>query len=328
MVPKPPRPRGDLRYSKDALPLDALVDRLSQRGLAITDRARATRYLRHIGYFRLSPYTIPFQTGGPDHFFRDGTTFDDVLDLYVFDRMLRLLVLDALERIEVAVRAALTDHMSTTYDDPHWYTDPAHFKNRAGFAKLLSIVRQTCEIRLSGEPEQSTDSLVHRSALEHYLTTYGEPELPPSWLIVETLTIGQVRKAIANLQRGPDRAAIAQSIGLKEPILTSWMRTYVRVRNVCAHRGRLWNVGLGVYPAIPKSSEISWPRGDAAVSKRSGKRLYPVLASLQSVLDTVSPRSSWAHRLQQLLAERPQWNLVGMGFPDHWTRDEFWARHL
>ncbi|WP_269457399.1 Abi family protein [Brevibacterium sandarakinum] len=43
-------------------------------------------------------------------FFREGTSFDDVLDLYVFDRALRLLVMHALERVEVAVRAALTDH--------------------------------------------------------------------------------------------------------------------------------------------------------------------------------------------------------------------------
>ena len=80
------------------MPLDALVDRLADRGLIIPDRGRALRYLRHIGYYRLSPYTIPFQQGGTEHLLRDGTSFDDVLDLYVFDRALRLLVMDALER--------------------------------------------------------------------------------------------------------------------------------------------------------------------------------------------------------------------------------------
>lgn len=62
--------------------LDDLVD----RGLAIPDRDRALRYLRHIGYYRLSPYTTPFQHSGPQHRLRDETSFDDVfdLDLYVF----------------------------------------------------------------------------------------------------------------------------------------------------------------------------------------------------------------------------------------------------
>jgi hypothetical protein len=113
-MPRPPRPRGSLSYDKPPMALDALVDRLAGRGLEIPDPDRAARYLRHIGYYRLSPYTIPFQQGRPDHLFRDSTGFDDVLDLYVFDRALRLLVMDALERVEVAVRAALTDHVSTT----------------------------------------------------------------------------------------------------------------------------------------------------------------------------------------------------------------------
>lgn len=82
---RPQRPRGSLHFDKPALSLDELVDRLAERGLEIPDRDRARRYLRHIGYYRLSPYSIPFQQGQPDHRLRKGTAFDDVLDLYVFD---------------------------------------------------------------------------------------------------------------------------------------------------------------------------------------------------------------------------------------------------
>lgn len=139
---RPLRPRGSLLFEKPPLGLDELVDRLVDRGLTVPDRDRARRYLRHIGYYRLSPYTIPFQRGGPDHLFRAGTGFDDVVDLYVFDRALRLLVMDALERVEVAVRAALTDHMSTTYGDSHWYINASHsvldsVSPRSGWARRL-----------------------------------------------------------------------------------------------------------------------------------------------------------------------------------------------
>lgn len=301
---------------------------VSPRGLHIPEPARAERYLQHIGYYRLSPYTIPFQQAGPDHLFSENTTFDDVLDLYVFDRALRLLVMDALERVEVAVRAALTDHMSNTYNDPHWYTDAAHFHHRARHAGLLQIIRSTCDDRLRGSPDSGKDSLVHRSALEHYLTTYASPELPPSWLMVETLTIGQLSGAYRNLARRADRTAIAKSLGLTAPVLESWLTTYVRVRNICAHHGRLWNVGLGVYPAIPTSKSISWLHGLDALPERSRKRLYPVLVSLQSVLDSVSPHSSWARRLRHLLGTRPAMNLAGAGIPQDWANDPFWSRHL
>ncbi|MCW3492955.1 Abi family protein [Microbacterium sp. SSM24] len=316
--------------------LDELVDRLAERGLVIPNRERATRYLKHIGYFRLSPYTIPFQQGQPDHLFREDVEFDDVLGIYVFDRALRLLVMDALERVEVAVRAALTDHMSTTYEDPHWYVDASHFVNRGKHTGLLRMIQETSDTRLLGtaEPAGRTFSsnedagVVYRSALEHYLMTYGSPELPPSWLMVETLTLGQLNNVVDNLRRRSDRTAIAQRIGLSEPVLMSWLRTYVRVRNVCAHHGRLWNVGIGVYPAIPSSPAISWLKGDAALPRRSEKRLYPVLVSLQSVLDVVSPRSTWARRLHDLVSTRPPMNLAGMGIPKNWADDEFWARHI
>ncbi len=292
-----PRSRGVLHYDKMPMELDDLVDRLTDRGLTITDRDRALWYLRHIGYYRLSPYTIPFQQGGPEHRLREGTSFDDILDLYVFDRALRLVVMDALERVEVAVRAALTDHMSTNYHDSQWYMDASHFRDRGKYAGFLKIVRNTCDERLRGTPDAGEDSLVHRSALEHYLTTYASPELPPSWLMVETLTVGQLTNAYRNLKRRSDRTAIARSVGLTAPVLESWMQTYVRVRNVCAHHGRLWNVGLGVYPAIPNSPTVPWLEGDEALSERSRKRLYPVLVSLQTVLETISPRSgstSWS----------------------------------
>lgn len=325
--PRQSRPRGDLLYDKPPLAHEALVQRLVDRGMVVPDVTRAERYLRHIGYYRLSPYTIPFQLGRPDHQFRGGTQFDEVLDLYV-DRALRLLVLDALERVEVAVRAALTDHMSTTYGDPHWYRDQSHFADGARQSKLLQIVRETCADHLRRSPESATDALVHRSALEHYLTTYGEPELPPSWLMVESLTIGQLASTIRNLRRRSDRTAIARSVGLNETLLQSWLLTYVRVRNVCAHHGRLWNLGLGVYPAIPDSPAIAWLESEASLPRRSQKRLYPVLVSLQTMLTTVSPHSSWAQRLNALVSARPAMNLAGMGIPEGWSDDAFWQRHL
>lgn len=78
--PRSPRSRGALVYDKPPLTLDDLVERLAERGLLIPEPERTARYLRHIGYYRLSPYNIPFQHSHSDHVFREGTEFDDVLD--------------------------------------------------------------------------------------------------------------------------------------------------------------------------------------------------------------------------------------------------------
>ncbi|MCO5227252.1 MAG: Abi family protein [Thermomicrobiales bacterium] len=304
--------------------IEALVGRLTDRGLFIPDVTRASRYIQHIGYYRFKPYMIPFKQ---DDQFQQGTTFDDILDLYVFDRNLRLLVMDALERIEVAIRAALTDHMASQYQDAHWYLDPHHFNQPSIHQNLLRIVQRTCDERLKGNAETNEEPIIHRSALEHYLITYNTPELPPSWIMVEMLTLGQLYTTYRNLERRADKTAIAKSIGLTSTVLESWLRTYVRVRNICAHHGRFWNVGLGVYPAIPTSGSILWLEGPE-LPERSRRRIYPVLVSLQSILARVSPHSGWATRLEELVGSRPPMNLRGMGFPDNWTDDEFWGRYL
>ncbi len=325
---RPMRSRGSLKYQKPPLDLEELADRLIERGLEVPERDRAIRYLRHIGYYRLSPYAIPFQEIDTNHQFKRGASFNSLLDMYVFDRSLRLLIIDALERVEVAVRASLTDHMASKYSNPHWYMDGSKFRNQADHTRMLQMVRNTCEERLRSRPDAGEDALVHRSALEHYLTTYGDPELPPSWLMVETLTIGQLSKTLRNLKNRSDLTAVARSIGLTAPVLQSWMHTYVRVRNICAHHGRLWNVGLGVYPAIPSSRSIRWLEGNDALPYWSIQRLYPVLVSLQSVLYTVSPKSRWAQRLHALLEKRPEWNLRGMGLPEGWSENKFWNQIL
>lgn len=228
-MPRPLRPRGTMHFDKPPMEHVALMQQLAERGLTITDTDRTVRYLRHIGYYRLSPYTIPFQRNRKDHLFKRGTSFNDILDLYIFDRALRLLVLDALERVEVAIRAALTDHMAVTYNDAHWYTNHVHFKSIKQLSIFLSMISKICEERLRGNPDNGEDSIVHRSALEHYLITYGTPELPPSWVMSEIITIGQLNSVYKNLNRRADRNAIARSIGIESAVLESWLTTYVRV---------------------------------------------------------------------------------------------------
>ena len=323
------RSRGTQTYEKYALSHHDLLERLRQRGLQVPNEERALRYLRHIGYFRLSPYVIPFKVGETDRI-KTGTAFDDVLSLYVFDRELRLLVLDALERVEVSVRSSLTDHMSLTAGGPFWYEDVGNFSNEKRHKGFLEKVDYMCEAGLRRSPERTRGPLVHQSALEHYLLTYGTPERPPSWIVVEELTIGQLEKLIGNLSQREDRTAIARSLGITEPLLTSWLLTYVRVRNICAHHGRLWNRVLGVYPKLPISPNVRWLDDPTRISSsvRSRERLYPVLVSLQCILSKVSPSSSWAGRLDALLRRYPRTPLEPMGIPEDWRDDAFWREAI
>jgi len=93
--------RRGWKYTKPALKIQDQVALLRQRGLVIVDNDRALRHLSNISYYRLSAYMLPFKKldgNSITDIFEDGTTWDDVYNLYRFDRKLRLLIFDAIER--------------------------------------------------------------------------------------------------------------------------------------------------------------------------------------------------------------------------------------
>lgn len=312
-------------YSKPALSEAELLAQWCERGLAVPDRQRALRYLRNIGYYRLSAYVRSFEAGQRD-VIRTGTTFDDVLGLYVFDRKLRLHMLDAIERIEVALRATISDHMSRLAG-PHWYEDAAHFRNRGTHTKMLADVDDILKAQQRRRPERVLGSDRFDSALDHYVAHFDEPIRPPTWIVFEELNFGTTRAVYDALADAGVQTSIARSLGVMPPVLSSWLKSYQRVRNICAHHGRLWNRGLGVYPALPKSRSIRWladPRVITAAPWRR-QRLYPVLVSLQTILHTISPGSTWGARLHEFFESNPGMPMRGMGVPEGWFDDLFWS---
>lgn len=95
-------------YSKPALTIEQQISLLEQRGLAFVDKERAMRHLSNVSYYRISAYMLPYRVLNADGSLLDqfvpGSTWDDIYNLYKFDRKFRLLVFDAIERIEIALR--------------------------------------------------------------------------------------------------------------------------------------------------------------------------------------------------------------------------------
>jgi abortive infection bacteriophage resistance protein len=124
-------------------PLNATQQRklLEQRGLSIRDGQRAEQLLEVVSFFRLSPYMRPFQLGDAQHTFKEGVQLGDIVAVYRFDGALRHLVMDALERVEVAVRSCISNHMCCQTQNVHWYLDPAHFRTNYDHRRLLADVQ-------------------------------------------------------------------------------------------------------------------------------------------------------------------------------------------
>ena len=86
-----------MKYNKTPLTINEQITRLERRGLVFSDKKLAANYLNSISYYRLRAFTYPFQDNiypESDHvFLRNDIDFQDIIDLYVFDRRLRNLVL-------------------------------------------------------------------------------------------------------------------------------------------------------------------------------------------------------------------------------------------
>lgn len=310
-------------FDKPALVTTAHLDQLRGRGLSIPDEARARHYLANISYYRLSAYMRPFYLPHRDsHIFREGTSFEDIVSLYVFDRELRLLLLDAIERLEVALRAQLTNTLAEHYG-PHGYLDAALFDTRYNHGWLLEKLEKEAARR---EVE---------TFLVHYRAKYtAAPPQPPIWMAVELLTFGEVSTLFAKLRYAKDTQRIEAHFGWKFPLLKSWFRSLSDLRNQCAHHARVWNREFGSRPEMPRRVPAFWPAVPEAIATGSHehpeqtlnpqRRLYLQLVVIESLLRVVSPDSRWAERLVRLLDRYPWISRPHMGFVPNWDREAFW----
>lgn len=300
-----------------AKPFATLAEQLSlweSRGLLIPDRQRARHYLSVISYYRFSAYALPFQRGNGDHCFKAGTTFGDILDLYIFDRRLRLLLLDSIERIEVALRAVLTNALAE-HHGAHAYLKPEIFDTRYNHSWLLQKIADKCTDRQA------------ETFIKHYRKKYSEPHLPPVWMCIEVLTFKEVSVLFDQLSQRQDKQAIAAFWGIPDTVLVSWFRAISDLRNICAHHARTWNREFGSKPMIPKKQPENWPDFKRPLTDSKVdpfRRLYFLLVVTQFLLVRINPGSTWHLRLRELLRMHPHISTTHMGMPGDWELDPFW----
>lgn len=300
-----------MKFSKPPLTIDEQIEQLQQRGMAIPDLGQARHYLSHINYYRLGAYWLPFEADHGTHRFEPGTRFDEVVKLYVFDRELRLLVMDAIERLEVSFRTQWAHHLAHAYG-PHAYLEPALFSKAAEHSR--SVKNLTAEISRSQE-----------TFIKHYRDKYTTPVLPPIWAVAEVMSLGQLSSFYKNLKYRRDRNQIVASYHLDEEVLVSFFHHLTTVRNLCAHHSRLWNRALTLTFKLPKRGDgrliDSLHRPEQAPGQR---KIYNSLVMLGYLLTIVSPGSHWTQRLKTLFTEYPHVNPTDMGFPQHWRQLPIW----
>jgi abortive infection bacteriophage resistance protein len=298
-----------MKYSKPALTREQQADLLISRGM-IGDRDQIIHKLSAVNYYRLSGYWHTFRQL-PDHAFSPNTTFDKVWERYVFDRRLRLVVMDALERTEVYFRGELAYQFAHHFHDPFAYAEDPNALPRLSQDKRSKFLTMLAD-DLRHSKEVFVDHFRHQYGSDH---TYM-----PVWVATEIMTFGHV---LTMYQGAPDpiRRAIAKPLGIHDRVLGSWLLALNTIRNFCAHHSRLWNRKLGTKPTIPeRKNGLHWH----VPVPISNERMFGVLTIIKYCMDRIAPQSSWATRLQSLLHEFPNIPLNSMGFPIDWQSCPIW----
>lgn len=298
-----------MKYSKPALSFPEQADLLLSRGLT-ADRELLISRLSDVNYYRLSAYWYTFRIPN-DHHDRlfPGTTFQTIWNRYVFDRHLRLIVMDAIERVEVSIRTRMTEHFarchgefgylkSDTFGPDFDIEEHGHF--------VGTIRRNT---------RRSREEFVR-----HFKQKYDDVDLP-LWMAVEIMSLGNLLTMFRHLSRH-DKQYIAQVYGIPAKVLESWLTVLNYIRNLCAHHGRLWNRELAIKPIIPKRKHNSAWHDPLTIPNN---RIFAVLSLMYYMMRHIAPQSAWRQRLQALIERYHNDIRLGqMGFVDEWQDHAIW----
>jgi abortive infection bacteriophage resistance protein len=297
-----------MKYSKRPIDIPEQITALINRGLVIENETFAQQQFSSISYFRLACYWKPYEINSNTHELVKGTSLEEILSLYAFDRDLRSIVFSAIQDIEIALRTRIIHHFSMKHG-AFWFMNASLFSDAEIFDK--------CFLSLQNEVSRSKEDFL----LEHF-KKYDSPSMPPVWKTLEVASFGTLSKLFCNMADISVKKSVAKSFGLPQyKYLESWIRSITVLRNCCAHHARIWNRRFPLMPQLPKHLSFAWIEVDVA----KPMKLFALLSTILYLEQNIVSNSSIKERLLALFLRQHQSRLKAMGFPENWREQGLWT---
>ena len=290
-----------MKYSKPPLTIENQIELLKERGLCISDEDRASRYLKNISYYHLSAYFKFYQNS--EDIFEDEVDFEDVLNLYIFDKKLRLLLMDILERIEKSFKCHLAYELAIRNNDAHWILDKDLFINQGRYNQIVAS-------SLNKDVKKSIELCV-----QHYYRTYETPIYPPVWIVMEILAFGSCVFIFRQL-KAKWQKVVSRDYLTGEKFFINWIHGLSKIRNICAHHSRLWNANVN-FKLRQNHKEYEKFFENSHAKHNSYTPLFDYLVVMQIIHCSFNPKSQWLDRLESMIGEH-KIKISHMGFPQDW----------
>lgn len=238
--------------------------------------------------------------------FKNGASFKQAMMLYRFDKKLRMLLFNEIEKVEVAIRSTIVNTICEETGDRFWMTNPAHFSDSNKFASTLTLI--TKELRRS-----------HEEFIVDFRDNYSNP-YPPNWMLAEILPFGYITIYIyCNLKDKRLKKKVSQQFGLQVPPFESWMTKLYLTRNDCAHHARVWNKRNTMNPTIPNRMTRPW-----ITLPTDPLKVYHDICIIKYLLDVFNPNNDMLAKLRWLFVDFPEIDLAAMGFHKGWELEPIW----
>lgn len=286
------------------------IELLQSRGMLFQNIPEAIHFFQNISYYRLKGYWWDMQSDKSTHKFQPNSYFEEVIDRYNFDRHLRLILFDAVERIEVALRTQMIQHLSLNHG-PLWYQESSLFPDTVLHAKNLT--------HLMREFSYSQEIFVIDHKSRH------PNDDPEAWKIMEIASLGTLSKFYKTLKHNlPAKAEIAKGMGLNlHRELSSWLESMVYIRNIIAHHSRLWSRDMVKRPILSIKNP-SGPWLNNKLEEAQMKKAFLIISCMVFLCNKVTPNHQVAAKIKALISSNPQIPVYKLGFFNQWELHELW----
>lgn len=277
------------------------IDLLESRNLIIEDREEARKSLIRLNYYRLSGYSLTLRK---DDRFYSGVSFDGLMQLYNFDSELRVAVLYLLENVEVSFRTFVCYYHAKTYGSLG-YLEETSFKDGNKFKSFIDRVK---------------DIINKNSAREIFITHHMHKYNGdiPIWVIVELLSFGELSKLFKNIDRNTQNEICHDNFEKITPqYIENWLQAFSILRNICAHRGRLYNRFINFSIKL-SGKDIKRLKSDNLEINAVNKQLFSYIFVLFKLIEDQSVKHNFIKRLEDLQAKYPFTKMEYFGFPGNW----------
>lgn len=287
---------------KDSKTFKEQLEILKSRNMIIENEDECLKILSITNYYRLTAYALQYKVKDD---YNNKISFNEMYQIYMFDKKLRNLIMEILEGIEISLRTYMAYSLAMKYgpeahkkeeifDDLNLYNGYVNFKGK----------------HIKGLKDEINNAIYRRRMelfIRHYEDKYNGHF--PIWVIVEVLSFGVLSRMYSNLKTEDKKIIARNGFSTSKFLLSGWMDNLSNMRNTCAHYGRLYNKKfklISIHCRYKKFNLIN-------------NGLFAYILAIKELTLNKQEWTSFRTGLESLIDEYEEYiDLKLIDFPDNW----------